>query len=193
MSAYDPTVLPEGLPAPVDDGACAHLPGLEVPSVRLPATAGGPVDVADLARELTVIYIYPRSGLPGVPPPEAWDAIPGARGCTPQSCGFRDAYGELRALGAEVVGLSVQSTEDQRAFAEGNHIPFPFLSDAGLELRDALGLPTFEFEGSTLLKRVTLVLAGGRVEHVFYPVFPPDRNAAEVAEWLGRRVQQKRF
>lgn len=193
MSSFDPTVLPAGLPVPVDDGACDHLTGLEVPSVRLAATTGGEIDVAELARGLAVLYVYPRTGKPGVDPPDGWDDIPGARGCTPQSCGFRDAYGELSGLGAEVAGVSVQTPEDQLEFAERSHIPFPVLSDERLELRDALRLPTFEVEGETLLKRVTLVLSRGRVEHVFYPVFPPDRNASEVLAWLRARSDRSSF
>lgn len=186
MSGYDPTVLPANLPVPEDDGAAAHLAGAVVPSVELSSTEG-PVDVAEFARELTVLYCYPRTGRPGEPSSPAWDLTPGARGCTPQSLGFRDAYAELTRLGARVVGLSAQTLEAQREFASRAALPYPLLSDPELRLADALGLPTFEFEGSRLYKRITLVLEHGRVAHAFYPVFPPDENAAEVTQWLRDR------
>jgi peroxiredoxin len=175
--------LPEGLPVPVDDGACDHLTGLPIPALMLPSSHG-PVDLAELAAERLVLYVYPRTGRPDVPVPAEWDAIPGARGCTPQSCAFRDHAAELEARGALVAGLSAQSLDDQLEFAERNHMPFPVISDERLALRDALGLPTFEFEGLTLYKRVTLVAEGGTIAKVFYPVFPSDRNAVEVLAWL---------
>ena len=192
MSTYDPTVLPSGLPVPVDDGACDHLPGAMLPSVELESTDGGRVDLAQLARELTVLYCYPRTGLPGHAPPDAWDEIPGARGCTPQSLAFRDRHPDLTALGANVVGLSAQTTADQREFVERVALPFPLLSDPELKLADAMRLPTFEFEGERLMRRVTLILDRGLVERVFYPVFPPNLNAAEVAGWLSRRARETR-
>ncbi len=178
--------LPPDLPVPEDDGACDGLPGSAIPALVLPSSQG-PVDLAGLARERLVLYVYPRSGRPGVPLLPGWDAIPGARGCTPQSCAFRDHAEELARLGARVAGLSAQSLEDQVEFAERNHMPFPVVSDEWLALRDALGLPTFEVEGLTLYKRVTIVAEGGRVAKVFYPVFPPDRNAEEVVQWLSRQ------
>jgi peroxiredoxin len=174
------------LPAPVDDGACDHLPGLAAPALVLPSSHG-PVDLARLAGGRAVLYVYPRTGRPGQPVPAGWDAIPGARGCTAQSCAFRDHAGELADLGARVAGLSAQPLHEQVEFAERNHIPFPLVADPALALRDALALPTFEFEGSTLYKRVTPVFEGGKIERVFYPVFPPERNAADVLAWLAAR------
>ena len=185
---HDPNVLPDDLPAPVDDGAADHLAGLRLPSVPLRATDGSTVDIAALPVR-TVVYAYPRTGVPGVDPlvPD-WDAIPGARGCTPESCAFRDLHAELVAAGAEVLGLSTQDTAYQREAVERLHLPFPMLSDEGLELTRALRLPTFEAAGETLLKRLTLVVRDGAVEHVFYPVFPPDGHAAEVLAWLRREA-----
>lgn len=175
--------LPVDLPAPQDDGACAHLPGTALPAVVLPATDGASVTLAALPGR-TVVYCYPRTGKPGEPLPTGWNDIPGARGCTPESCAFRDHYTELRGLGAAVYGLSAQTTEDQREAADRLHLPYTLLSDAALAFATALRLPTFTVDGMTLLKRVTLILRDGRIEHVFYPVFPPDANAAEVALWL---------
>ena len=188
MSAppHDPTVLPADLPAPVDDGACAHLPGTAVPAIALPSTAGREVVLAETGRPRTVVYFYPRTGVPGQPLPAGWGAIPGARGCTPQSCAFRDHHAELQALGAEVFGLSAQDTVYQREMAERLHLPFEVLSDEGLRFARALRLPTFEVEGMVLIRRLTLVLRDGAVETVFYPVFPPDRSAEEVIGWLER-------
>jgi peroxiredoxin len=187
VSAYDPTVLPPGLPVPEDDGAAAHLPGTVVPSVSLVAADGDVVDVAELAQELTILYCYPRTGLPGHELSPLWDQTPGARGCTPQSLGFREAHVELTALGARVVGLSSQTVEEQHEFATRVGLPYAVLSDPELRLADALGLPTFEFAGVRLYKRIALVLEGGRVAHAFYPVFPPNENAAEVTRWLRDR------
>jgi peroxiredoxin len=180
LSVYQ---LPDNLPVPVDDGACAHLEGTPVPALELESSVG-PVELAELAAERAVLYVYPRTGRPDRPVPEGWDAVPGARGCTPQSCGFRDHREELRAFGAEVAGLSAQTLEEQVELAERLGILYPVIADPALLLRDALGLPTFEFEGVTLYKRVTLVLEAGRIAKVFYPVFPPDRNAEEVVAWL---------
>jgi peroxiredoxin len=186
VSAYDPTLLPANLPVPRDDGAAAHLPGTAVPSLEL-ASTDGPVDVAELAQELAVLYIYPRTGRPGEPPSPEWDLIPGARGCTPHALGFREAHEELTRLGARVAGLSAQTLEDQREFAGRMELPYPVLSDPELRLAEALGLPTFEFESARLYKRITLVLERGRVARAFYPVFPPNENAAEVTRWLRDR------
>jgi peroxiredoxin len=177
--------LPEGLPVPVDDGACAHLPGMRVPSVPLSSTANREVNLAALHGR-TVVYCYPRTGSPDADPPAGWDDIPGARGCTPQSCAFRDHYREIRAFGADVFGLSTQDTDYQREVVERLHLPFEILSDADLRFTTALKLPTFTVAGMTLFRRLTLVLRDGVVEHVFYPVFPPDANADEVLRWLSR-------
>ena len=186
MAAHDPYVLPEGLPVPLDDGACDRLLGLPIPDLTFPSSMG-PANLAELAHDRLVLYVYPRTGRPGRPLLPGWDEIPGARGCTPQSCAFRDHAAELAALGAAVAGLSAQSLEDQREFAERNRMPFPVVSDERLELARALGLPTFEVEGLRLYKRVTLVAERGEVEKVFYPVFPPDRNAEEVLAWMSSR------
>jgi len=180
----DYTTLPAELPRPIDDGACKHLPGMRMPSLTLASTAGRLVDVGALPPGRTVIYCYPMTGVPGRPLPAGWDLIPGARGCTPQSCGFRDHHGELAELGAGVFGLSAQTSEYQREMAERLHLPFEVLSDAELRLVRALSLPLFEVEGMQLIKRLTLVVRDGVIEHVFYPVFPPDRSAAEVLDWL---------
>jgi peroxiredoxin len=180
------TELPADLPAPVDDGACDHLPGLAMPSIRLPSTAGRLVDLGALPGPRTVIYCYPRTGVPGQPSPDGWDLIPGARGCTPQSCAFRDHHQELVALGAEVYGLSTQTTAYQREVVDRLHLPFEVLSDANFALTDALRLPTFEAAGMRLIRRLTLIVRDGRIEHVFYPVFPPDESAARVIAWLER-------
>ena len=180
--------LPERLPVPTDDGACDHLSLRALPSIRLRATDGREVDLSTLLGR-TVVYIYPRTGRPDEPESSEWNAIPGARGCTPQSCGFRDHHSELRSLGASVFGLSTQSTDYQREAVERLHLPFPLLSDSDLTLTKLLRLPTFEFEPygvekSTLLKRMAWIVRDGHIEKVFYPVFPPDRNAAEVLSWL---------
>jgi peroxiredoxin len=186
----DYRALPPDLPVPVDDGMAEHLPGLRLPALALPATTGGEIDVAAAAAAAgtLVLYVYPRTGTPGQPSPDGWDAIPGARGCTPQSCAFRDHHAELRELRADVLGLSAQPADEQAAFAEREHLPFALLSDPRLELAAALRLPTFEAGGMCLYKRVTLVVEDGAIAKAFYPVFPPDRNAADVLAWLrGRR------
>lgn len=175
--------LPEDLVAPVDDGACDHLPGLRLPALALPATTGPSVDLSSLPG-LTVLYAYPRTGQPDQPLPTDWDVIPGARGCTPQSCAFRDHHAELAAAGARVFGLSTQDTAYQTEAAGRLHLPFPLLSDAKGGLARALNLPTFQVDGMTLLRRVTLILHDGVIQKVFYPVFPPDQNAAQVLAWL---------
>lgn len=182
------TTLPADLPAPTDDGAAAHLEGLLLPALALPATDGSTVQLSTLPG-LQVIYIYPMTGRPGVPLPEGWDAIPGARGCTPQSCAFRDHHAELAALGAGVFGLSTQDSDYQREAATRLHLPFALLSDSDLALRDALSLPVFEVDGRLLYRRLTLIADAARIVKVFYPVFPPDRNAADVVAWLRARGQ----
>ena len=191
MSVHDPTVFPADLPVPVDDGAAAHLAGMRLPDVALQATDGSTVSLAALPGR-TVVYAYPRTGEPGkaMLVPE-WDQIPGARGCTPQSCAFRDHYADLQRAGADrVFGLSTQSSAYQKEMAERLHLPFPVLSDEGLALTRALGLPTFEAGGLTLIKRLALVVDAGRITDVFYPVFPPDRNAADVLAWLERNPRR---
>jgi peroxiredoxin len=175
------------LPVPVDDGAARHLPGMTVPSLALPATDGSSVDLSSL-RGRAVLFAFPRTGRPNEPNPPGWDQIPGARGCTTQCNAFRDHFTELRSLGVDhIYGLSVQDTAYQREMAERQHLPFPILSDDGFQLTRALRLPTFETSGMTLLKRLTLVLHDAVIEHVFYPVFPPDQNAAAVIAWLRNR------
>ena len=183
MSLY---VLPDDLPAPVDDGACDHLQGMTVPALTLDSSAGR-VSLRELGVDLAVLYVYPRTGRPDRPIPAEWDAIPGARGCTPQSCAFRDHTEELGRLGARVAGLSAQTLEEQVEFAEREHMPYPIIADPERRLDAALRLPTFEFEGTKLYKRVTLILEAAHVAKVFYPVFPPDRNAANVVAWLTER------
>jgi peroxiredoxin len=177
--SHDVYRLPADLPIPEDDGAADHLVGLELPSLELESSQG-PVNVSDF----DVIYIYPRSGRPGAPPLPGWDETPGARGCTPQSCAFRDLYPDL---GVPVAGLSAQTLADQLEFAERNRMPFPVIADPERQLGVALDLPTFEIAGRTLYKRLTLVAENARVVKVFYPVFPPDRNAGDVLEYLRSR------
>ena len=183
--AWDPSQpLPPDLPVPVDDGACRHLPGLPVPSIKLRSTRDRWVDLSAVQALRVVVYCYPRTGVPGQPLLPGWDAIPGARGCTPETCGFRDHHQDLQQLGAEVFGFSTQTTEYQKEMAERLHLPFEVLSDADLAFVHALRLPTFDIEGMTLVKRLTLVLSRRHIEKVFYPVFPPDKHAAEVIAWL---------
>jgi peroxiredoxin len=218
VTAFDPTQLPGDLPVPADDGAAAGLAGRAMPAVALPSTDGGTVRLDTLGRGRTVLYAYPMTGTPGVDPPDGWDAIPGARGCTPESCAFRDHHGDLAAAGAAVYGISTQPTDVQREAAQRLHLPFALLSDThhgdgrseavrgasklagegrGVAVRrasqlarhplaEALRLPTMVVEGTTMLKRLTLVVRDGRIEHVFYPVFPPDGHAEEVLGWLRR-------
>jgi peroxiredoxin len=184
--AHDPTVLPAGLPVPEDDGAAAHLCGSEVPDVVLPATGGGSVDLRGRSAARTVVvFAYPRTGRPGVDNPAGWDDIPGARGCTPEACSFRDLAAEFAAAGAELYGLSTQDSDYQQEAADRLHLPYPLLSDAALTFARALRLPTFEVEGAILLRRLTMVLRGRHVERVQYPVFPPDRAAADALALLG--------
>jgi peroxiredoxin len=177
--------LPENLPVLEDDGAADHLPGARLPSVPLASTASNPVDLSALDGR-TVVYCYPMTGKPGKDLPQGWNEIPGARGCTPQSCSFRDHYAELRNLRARVYGISTQDTGYQTEAAERLQLRFELLSDEDLEFATALGLPTFEVEGMVLLKRLTFVANGGLIEKVFYPVFPPNKNAEEVIEWLSQ-------
>jgi peroxiredoxin len=183
-TAHDPTVLPADIPVPVDDGAARHLASRKLPALALAATDGSSVDLSRLAGR-TVVYIYPRTGVPGQAPPDGWDLIPGARGCTPQSCSFRDHFAELRRLGvSHLYGLSTQDTAYQREAAQRLELPFAILSDETLELTRAIGLPTFSVAGMTLIKRMVLVIDDGVITKVFYPVFPPDKSAEEVIAWL---------
>jgi len=176
--------LPANLPHPVDDGAADHLVGMKMPTISLISTAGRHVILSDLKAAWTVIYCYPMTGVPGEPLPEGWDMIPGARGCTPQTCGFRDHYRTFTQLKAAVFGLSTQMPEYQREMASRLNVPFEILSDSEFKLTNTLGLPTFDVDGMRLLKRLTLVVRNRHIEHVFYPVFPPDQSANEVLDWL---------
>jgi peroxiredoxin len=184
--SHDVYTLPPDLPVPVDDGAADHLLGTMLPQLTLESSQG-PVSMRELSRERLVLYVYPRAGRPGRPSLPGWDDIPGARGCTPQSCAFRDHAAELAELGASVAGLSAQPLDDQVEFAERNHMPFPVIADPERRLGQALRLPTFDVDGITLYKRITLVAEACAVAKVFYPVFPPDRNAEEVVAWLRGR------
>jgi len=175
--------LPENLPIPVDDGAAAHLQGVLLPDLALQSTDGTTVNLAGLSGRW-VLYIYPMTGQPNVALPDGWDAIPGARGCTPQSCSFRDHYSEIKALNAGVFGLSTQDTEYQREARDRLHLPFQLLSDSTLQLKHVMRLPTLMAAGMELFKRLTLITQDGRIEKVFYPVFPPDQNANDVLAWL---------
>lgn len=184
------TKLPENLPIPMDDGAADHLVGLKLPKISLQSTLGKPVDIGDITGRV-VIYCYPMTGQPGVPLPEGWDEIPGARGCTPQTCAFRDHYQELQALGSEVIGLSVQDTEYQREMAERLHLPFPVVSDIDYEFQKALNLPTFVAAGMTLLKRLTLIANFGVIESVHYPIFPSSSDAEWVMNYLEAQTKSR--
>ena len=176
--------LPDGLPVPEDDGAARHLPGMALPAMGLSATDGRTVELSSLTGR-TVLYVYPMTGQPGTALPEGWDEIPGARGCTPQSCAFRDHHAELKAAGAShVFGLSTQGTGYQQEAAERLHLPFSLLSDAAHGFGEALALPSFMVDGMRLYKRMALIIDDGVIAHCFYPVFPPDRNAADVLAWL---------
>ena len=177
------TTLPDSLPAPMDDGAADHLAGLALPPVALQATSGEMIDLSKLSGR-TVLYVYPMTGRPDRPLPEGWDAIPGARGCTPQSCAFRDHFAELQACGTTVFGISSQSTGYQREAKNRLDLPFELLSDTELVLKISLSLPTFSSSGTELYKRLTMIVTYGMIQHVFYPVFPPDRNAGDVIDWL---------
>ena len=204
MRSDDLYSLPANLPAPINDGACDHLPGFEVPPVDLPSTrggtvrlgagrtgrlgTGGTVHLGAAPRRWTVVYAYPRTGVPDQDSPPGWDEIPGARGCTPQSCAYRDHHAELTRLGATVYGLSTQSTEYQREMAERLHLPYPILSDERLQLTRALRLPTFRYGDWTLIKRLSLILEGSRIVHVIYPVFPSTADAPAVTAWLLARA-----
>jgi peroxiredoxin len=180
----NPLDLPAGLPVPQDDGACKHLLGTRIPELELASTAGHPVNLAEIHGR-TILFCYPRTGRPDQPIPNAWDAIPGARGCTPQSCAFRDHYRELMgARASHLFGLSTQDTDYQREAVKRLELPYPLLSDRELNFAHALNLPTFRFNSMTLIKRLTLIIDEGRIAKVFYPVFPPDKSAEETLKWL---------
>ena len=181
MKSYD--TMPDDLPRPIDDGACDHLIGMKLPDIELMATDGSLVNLSSQSRK-TVIYCYPMTGKPGVPLPDGWDDIPGARGCTPQSCSFRDHHGELSALGADVYGLSTQNTDYQQEMAERLHLPFLVLSDASFAFCEALRLPTFDVDGMRLIKRVTMIADKGKIISIHYPVFPSDADADWVINQL---------
>jgi peroxiredoxin len=185
MASPNPHQLPADLPVPQDDGAARHLPGMRLPAVSLPATTGGTVRLDTIGN--AVMFCYPRTGRPGMEPPggeAAWNAIPGARGCTPQVCGYRDHAAEIRAAGYEIFGISTQSPADQREAVERLGLSYPLLSDERLELASALSLPTFEVAGETLLRRLTVIVRDGRIAAVRYPVFPPDTDAAQALSSL---------
>ncbi len=183
MNTRNLLVLPDDLPVPEDDGACAHLEGMNLPSIALAGTSGAEINLG-LEGGTSVVYFYPMTGRPDAPSMPGWNDIPGARGCTPQSCSFRDHYPDLLDLGVGVYGVSSQSSEDQKEAARRLHLPFELLSDCGLGLATALRLPTFQYNSLRLIKRLTLVIKKGSICKVFYPVFPPDENAANVISWL---------
>ena len=176
--------LPANLPRPKDDGGAKHLTGMALPDLSLPSTSGRQVNLAKIRAPRVVIYAYPMTGRPDRLLPQGWDDIPGARGCTPETCGFRDHHQDLAKLHAEVVGVSTQSTEYQQEMVTRLEVPFEVLSDEHFALITALRLPTFTVDGMTLNKRLTLIVKSGQIEHVFYPVFPPDKHADEVVVWL---------
>ncbi|PSK34299.1 hypothetical protein B9Z65_8625 [Elsinoe australis] len=185
------TSFPTDIPVPTDDGACAHLPGTTLPSLSLPTTSNKPTDLSTLPSP-AIIFCYPRTGAPNETIPQSWNAIPGARGCTPQACSFRDLFSDLKSKGVKVVyGLSTQDSAYQLEAKERLHLPYELLSDERLELAKGLGLPTFGFEGRTLIRRLTIVVREGKVEKVFYPVFPPDKSAEEVLRWLEEEEEKR--
>ena len=188
MRSDDLYSVPPNLPIPQDDGACDHLVGLEVPAVALPSRIGLSVSLPNAGSRWTVVYAYPRTGVPDQDSPPGWEEIPGARGCTPQNCAFRDHFAQLQSLGAAVFGLSTQSTTYQQEMATRLHLPYPILSDERLELTRALRLPTFRYGGWTLIKRLSLILRGPVIAHVIYPVFPSNADAPAVVAWLRERV-----
>lgn len=185
MKRDDLYALPEGLPVPVDDGACDHLTGMRMPQIALLSTEGEFVDLGKVsAKKRTVVFFYPRSGRPDEDPLPGWNEIAGARGCTPQACAYRDRFGGFESLGVQIFGVSSQGAEYQREFAERTRLPYALLSDSELRATRELRLPTFGVAGMTLIKRLTLIVSEGRIEKVFYPVFPPDQNAEEVISYL---------
>lgn len=187
--ARDLNKLPVDLPVPQDDGACDHLSQFKITKIILHSTNDRDVDLQKQAQKPTVLFFYPRTGEPHRPAPPDWDLIPGARGCTPQSCGFRDLHSEFRAIGYEVFGVSSQDTGYQKEFVSRNHIPYEILSDADFKLTDTLKLPTFQYNGMRLIKRMALVLNEGKIVKAFYPIFPPNKNAETVLSWIGRQTK----
>ena len=183
----DFTSFPADIPVPVNDGACDHLAGAAVPSIPLLSTKGNWINLSSRTVPRAVVFCYPMTGVPGTPLPPNWNVTPGARGCTPETCSFRDHHAEFSELGAEVFGLSSQTYEYQREMAERLHVPFEVLSDPERHFATALGLPLLEIAGMKLIRRLTLLIQKARVEKVFYPVFPPDKAAAMVLEWLRAR------
>ncbi|MEX0625415.1 MAG: peroxiredoxin [Chloroflexota bacterium] len=181
---YQPPPLPEGLPVPVDDGAAAHLPDRLIPDLKLRSTEGQDVNLAELAATQLVLYIYPKMGRPDDADPPGWNETPGARGCTQQSCAFRDLHYQFRDLGYRVAGVSAQDSEEQEEAAQRLHLSFPLLADPTRQLGEALKLPTLEIAGMILYSRLTLVARARRIVKIFYPVFPPDENAEEVLQWI---------
>lgn len=181
--------LPDNLPRPIDDGKTSHLTETSIPNIFLTSTLNIQINLFQAFQKPTILFIYPRAGSPLEPNknPDLWDSIPGARGCTPHSCGFRDSINEFNAAGVQVFGLSVQSPEVQKEFVTRNHISFPILSDHQHLLTNELNLPTFDFEGERLIKRMAFYIKNGIIKKVFYPIFPPDKNAEEVLVWLGTR------
>lgn len=190
MNTKNFLTLPDHLPAPEDDGACAHLDGIKVPAVPLAGTMGSDISLGE-ETGLVVVYFYPMTGKPDAPPMAGWNDIPGARGCTPQACAFRDHHSDLLNLGAKVYGVSSQSSEDQKEAVDRLHLPFELLSDGHFALSRALNLPTFEYESLRLIKRLTLIINNGTIIKVFYPVFPPNENAANVIAWIRDNINQK--
>jgi len=176
-------VLPDNLPVPADDGACDHLSGLKLPDITLTTTSGSQINLSKL-KETVVLYFYPMTGRPDMNLPDGWDAIPGARGCTPQACAFRDHHAELKSLETDVYAISTQAQQYQKEAKERLHLPFDLISDKGLELKKALSLPTFVVENKELFKRLTLIVKDSAIVKVFYPVFPPDENPDNVISWL---------
>ena len=176
--------LPANLPRPKDDGGARHLTGMALPDLELPSTSNRRVNLSKVTASRLVIYAYPMTGRPDRQLPQGWDDIPGARGCTPETCGFRDHHKDLAKLHAEVFGVSTQDTGYQQEMVKRLEVPFEVLSDEHFALVRALKLPTFQVEGMTLIKRLTIIARHGRIEKVFYPVFPPDTHAEEVIAWL---------
>ena len=175
--------IPPNLPVPLDDGLADPLIGMKLPNLCLQSTNRTKIDLSQIKGRF-VLYCYPRTGTPNTQLPEGWDQIPGARGCTPQSCAYRDHYQEIKALGAEVFGLSTQTMEYQTEMVNRLHLPFPVLSDGRFEFQRALNLPTFDVAGMTLLKRLTMIIGDGEIEAVHYPVFPSDSDPAWVIKEL---------
>lgn len=182
----DFTTLPEGLPVPEDDGAAGHLPGVRMPDLTLSTSDGNTVSLAELGAGRTVIYLYPLTGRPGVDLPDGWDTIPGARGCSTEACDFSNHFDQLRQAGAErVYGMSSQDPDYQDEVVQRLRLPFTMISDPALALADALRLPTFSAPGhDRLYSRLTLIVRDSMVEHVFYPIFPPNTHAQQVLDWI---------